>query len=144
MFNCNCPPGYKGSTCNEDRNECDIGPNPCEHGGQCKNTDGSFTCKCVRGYSGPRCEQDVNECASSPCLNDGTCLDRIGEYTCICMPGNFLKKLKITKRVEKETAKCSFFELSVFVFVCLQQTAKHSVSDLKKTTYFCYESIQTT
>lgn len=63
------------------------GTNPCEHGGQCVNTDGSFTCNCVRGYAGPRCEQDVNECASNPCQNDGTCLDRIGDYTCICMPG---------------------------------------------------------
>lgn len=122
MFNCNCPPGYVGSTCNIDRDECSIGKekekllthvtntsarphlissmpwsapsssgtNPCEHGGQCVNTDGSFTCNCVRGYAGPRCEQDVNECASSPCQNDGTCLDRIGDYTCICMPGTLL------------------------------------------------------
>lgn len=63
------------------------GTNPCEHGGQCVNTEGSFTCNCVKGYAGPRCEQDVNECASNPCQNDGTCLDRIGDYTCICMPG---------------------------------------------------------
>ena len=68
------------------------GTNPCEHGGQCVNTDGSFTCNCVRGYAGPRCEQDVNECASNPCQNDGTCLDRIGDYCCICMPGMFLEK----------------------------------------------------
>uniref|UniRef100_A0A3B3ZAP4 Uncharacterized protein n=1 Tax=Periophthalmus magnuspinnatus TaxID=409849 RepID=A0A3B3ZAP4_9GOBI len=85
-FNCNCPSGYMGSTCNIDRDECSMSANPCEHGGQCVNTDGSFTCNCVRGYTGPRCEQDVNECASNPCQNDGTCLDRIGEYTCICMP----------------------------------------------------------
>lgn len=121
MFNCNCPPGYVGSTCNTDRDECSIGEeeglffytyitcacaqsrvpiysslstgtNPCEHGGQCVNTDGSFTCNCARGYAGPRCEQDVNECASNPCQNDGTCLDRIGDYTCICMPGIVLVK----------------------------------------------------
>ncbi|KAF5891229.1 neurogenic locus notch protein 2-like, partial [Clarias magur] len=61
-------------------------PNPCEHGGTCENTAGSFTCNCARGYAGPRCEQDVNECGSNPCLNDATCLDQIGDYTCICMP----------------------------------------------------------
>uniref|UniRef100_A0A8K9WM15 Notch receptor 2 n=1 Tax=Oncorhynchus mykiss TaxID=8022 RepID=A0A8K9WM15_ONCMY len=87
MFNCNCAPGYKGSTCNDDINECIIGPNPCEHGGLCVNTDGSFTCNCARGYGGPRCETDINECVSSPCQNDGTCLDRIGDYSCICMEG---------------------------------------------------------
>lgn len=124
MFNCNCPSGYTGSTCNIDRDECSIGElyfpkskthvklhlcsrsnsvgpffsssstgtNPCEHGGQCVNTEGSFTCNCAKGYAGPRCEQDVNECASNPCQNDGTCLDRIGDYTCICMPGILLEK----------------------------------------------------
>uniref|UniRef100_A0A8C9TA92 Notch receptor 2 n=1 Tax=Scleropages formosus TaxID=113540 RepID=A0A8C9TA92_SCLFO len=86
-FNCNCPPGYVGSTCKDDINECTMGSNPCEHGGQCVNTEGSFTCNCARGYSGPRCEQDLNECASNPCRNDATCLDQIGDYTCICMPG---------------------------------------------------------
>lgn len=25
MFNCNCPPGYVGNTCNIDRDECSIG-----------------------------------------------------------------------------------------------------------------------
>lgn len=77
------------------------GTNPCEHGGLCVNTDGSFTCNCVRGYAGPRCEQDVNECASSPCQNDGTCLDRIGDYTCICMPGILLEKFYITFHFNK-------------------------------------------
>lgn len=116
-FNCNCPPGYVGSTCNQDRDECIIGQkppllsrhisrlfpftcktfcllftsgaNPCEHSGQCVNTEGSFSCNCVRGYAGPRCEQDINECASNPCQNEGTCLDRIGDYSCICMPGTY-------------------------------------------------------
>ncbi|TRZ01243.1 hypothetical protein DNTS_014817 [Danionella cerebrum] len=86
-FSCNCPSGYKGSTCAEDIDECVIGPNPCEHGGSCKNTEGSFTCNCAPGYTGPRCEQDINECGSNPCHNDATCLDQIGDYTCICMPG---------------------------------------------------------
>ncbi len=27
MFNCNCPPGYVGNTCNTDRDECSIGKN---------------------------------------------------------------------------------------------------------------------
>uniref|UniRef100_A0A8C2AFT3 Notch receptor 2 n=1 Tax=Cyprinus carpio TaxID=7962 RepID=A0A8C2AFT3_CYPCA len=64
-----------------------VRPNPCEHGGSCKNTEGSFTCNCAPGYTGPRCEQDINECGSNPCQNDATCLDQIGDYNCICMPG---------------------------------------------------------
>ncbi len=134
-FNCNCPSGYKGSTCADDIDECVIGetvcrtfvclclsmclciyshlslhthysvlcisyfantlffgtsgPNPCEHGGSCQNTEGSFSCNCAPGYTGPRCEQDINECGSNPCQNDATCLDQIGGYTCICMPGTY-------------------------------------------------------
>uniref|UniRef100_A0A8C2GDN5 Notch receptor 2 n=1 Tax=Cyprinus carpio TaxID=7962 RepID=A0A8C2GDN5_CYPCA len=95
-FNCNCPSGYKGSTCAEDIDECVIGPNPCEHGGSCKNTEGSFTCNCAPGYTGPRCEQHINECGSNPCQNDATCLDQIGDYTCICMPGTYTHPLTHT------------------------------------------------
>lgn len=61
--------------------------NPCEHGGKCINTEGSFHCECLKGYTGPRCEMDINECHSNPCQNDATCLDKIGGFTCLCMPG---------------------------------------------------------
>uniref|UniRef100_A0A9J7ZWX9 Neurogenic locus notch homolog protein 1 n=1 Tax=Cyprinus carpio carpio TaxID=630221 RepID=A0A9J7ZWX9_CYPCA len=100
---CTCPPGYTGSACNQDIDECSknnkpntvlhyntvciSGANPCEHGGRCLNTKGSFQCKCLQGYEGPRCEMDVNECKSNPCQNDATCLDQIGGFHCICMPG---------------------------------------------------------
>uniref|UniRef100_A0A8C7WHN7 Neurogenic locus notch homolog protein 1 n=1 Tax=Oncorhynchus mykiss TaxID=8022 RepID=A0A8C7WHN7_ONCMY len=84
---CTCPPGYTGSACNQDIDECSLGANPCEHGGRCLNTKGSFQCKCLQGYEGPRCEMDVNECMSNPCQNDATCLDQIGGFHCICMPG---------------------------------------------------------
>ena len=60
---------------------------PCEHGGTCVNTPGSFRCDCVQGFEGERCDQDIKECASNPCKNDATCLDHRGYYECVCMPG---------------------------------------------------------
>nr|XP_032815029.1 neurogenic locus notch homolog protein 1-like isoform X2 [Petromyzon marinus] len=84
---CTCRAGFTGGACNQDVDECSIGANPCEHGGRCINTQGSFRCQCTAGFTGPRCETDINECNSMPCLNDATCLDKIGEFTCICMPG---------------------------------------------------------
>uniref|UniRef100_A0AAZ3QJZ2 Neurogenic locus notch homolog protein 1 n=1 Tax=Oncorhynchus tshawytscha TaxID=74940 RepID=A0AAZ3QJZ2_ONCTS len=84
---CTCPLGYIGAACDQDVDECSLGGNPCEHGGKCLNTKGSFQCKCQPGFSGARCEHDVNECLSNPCQNEATCLDQIGGFHCICMPG---------------------------------------------------------
>lgn len=66
---------------------------PCEHGGMCVNTPGSFRCDCLLGFAGPRCEMNINECASHPCRNDGTCLDEIGKFRCICMDGVCVKSV---------------------------------------------------
>uniref|UniRef100_A0A3P8VH71 Neurogenic locus notch homolog protein 1 n=1 Tax=Cynoglossus semilaevis TaxID=244447 RepID=A0A3P8VH71_CYNSE len=84
---CTCPSGYFRASCDQDVDECALGPNPCEHVGKCINTKGSFQCKCLQGYVGPRCELDINECMSNPCMNEATCLDQIGGFRCICMPG---------------------------------------------------------
>ncbi|XP_009302182.2 uncharacterized protein si:ch73-281k2.5 [Danio rerio] len=84
-FYCNCPSGYKGRTCEEDIDECVIGPNPCEHGGLCKNTEGSFTCYCASGYTGPRCEHKIKDCDFNPCQNDARCFVEMGNYSCMCM-----------------------------------------------------------
>ena len=62
---------------------------PCEHGGTCVNTPGSYRCNCVTGFTGPRCEININECISNPCVNDGTCLDHKGMFACICMDGKY-------------------------------------------------------
>ena len=77
-----------------------LGANPCEHGGRCLNTKGSFQCKCLQGYEGPRCEMDVNECMSNPCHNDATCLDQIGGFHCICMPGERARPWARDKQTE--------------------------------------------
>ncbi|KAJ8300989.1 hypothetical protein KUTeg_022508, partial [Tegillarca granosa] len=83
---CSCIPGWVGSDCSQNVNECSESPNsPCEHNGTCVDTPGSYRCDCRTGFTGPRCEVNVNECASNPCRNDGTCLDEKGQYRCICM-----------------------------------------------------------
>lgn len=88
-----------------------VGANPCEHGGRCLNTKGSFQCKCLQGYEGPRCEMDVNECMSNPCHNDATCLDQIGGFHCICMPGKGIGLY----HMERERGKLNAW---IFVIIC--------------------------
>ena len=41
--------GYEGDFCQDDVNECEAG-SPCNNGGNCNNTDGSFICTCLDGY----------------------------------------------------------------------------------------------
>lgn len=49
-FRCECPPGYFGTLCDLDVNECEV--SPCRHEGICINTPGGFKCVCRPGYSG--------------------------------------------------------------------------------------------
>lgn len=82
---CTCPLGFTGDDCSIDIDEC-AGGSPCEHGGRCVNTPGSFKCDCPSGFNGSRCEIDIPECDSKPCKN-GQCLDDKGGYRCICHMG---------------------------------------------------------
>ncbi|XP_042563456.1 neurogenic locus notch homolog protein 1-like [Clupea harengus] len=84
---CHCRQGYQGSACNQDIDECSVGSNPCEYGGRCINSLGSYRCQCLLGFMGSHCELDVNQCASGPCKNNATCLNLIGKYKCICKSG---------------------------------------------------------
>ncbi|TRZ07641.1 hypothetical protein HGM15179_019466, partial [Zosterops borbonicus] len=43
---------------------CTQSPNPCEHGGHCQPSLGSFQCHCQRGFSGTRCDKVIIEKAA--------------------------------------------------------------------------------
>uniref|UniRef100_A0A8C5JTJ8 EGF-like domain-containing protein n=1 Tax=Junco hyemalis TaxID=40217 RepID=A0A8C5JTJ8_JUNHY len=85
LFICNCAPGYYGSLCEMDVNECET--LPCLHGGSCINRLGGYRCLCLPGFTGDRCEVNIDECMSSPCLNNGSCIDGISSYKCHCKRG---------------------------------------------------------
>uniref|UniRef100_A0A8C6KWI0 Notch receptor 3 n=1 Tax=Nothobranchius furzeri TaxID=105023 RepID=A0A8C6KWI0_NOTFU len=86
-YNCSCPPGYQGTNCRNDIDECRK-PGACLNGGLCINTLGSFHCQCQQGYSGRTCEVSTLPCAPSQCLNGGTCRQTSDHsYECACLPG---------------------------------------------------------
>ncbi|KAI8508916.1 hypothetical protein Bbelb_127640 [Branchiostoma belcheri] len=47
-YSCTCAPGFTGSTCSEDVNECLTNNGQCDH--RCTNTRGSFTCSCDTNF----------------------------------------------------------------------------------------------
>ena len=80
-FTCECSPGYEGTICENEINECLS--RDCEHG-TCIDEINNFTCNCYAGYSGRFCEFELNECSSGPCQNGGTCIDHLDSYECFC------------------------------------------------------------
>lgn len=83
---CVCPPGFIGSKCENNINECES--NPCKNNGICIDGPNNYTCNCSQtGYTGTNCEENINECNFKPCLNQGICFDTYGSYICQCPPG---------------------------------------------------------
>ncbi|XP_052792518.1 fibropellin-3-like [Mya arenaria] len=98
-FTCSCFPGYTGTCCAINIDDCQSGP--CLNGGLCKDGVNSYTCTCRRGYTGDNCQTDTNECVSSPCRNGGTCFDNAGFFSCVCPAGY------TGTRCEIETNECA-------------------------------------
>ncbi len=80
---CECDPGFTGSNCEININECT--PDPCQNGGTRSDLVNDFSCSCVDGFTGTTCETNINECADSPCLNGGTCVDLVNAFQCQCL-----------------------------------------------------------
>ncbi|XP_060600326.1 fibrillin-1-like [Ruditapes philippinarum] len=82
---CICSPGWEGSNCDTDINECAINAIICkgEHI-ECVNTAGSSVCRCLPGFynvSG-NCK-DIDECSDSSWNNcDQKCINNNGSYSC--------------------------------------------------------------
>jgi Notch-like protein len=60
---------------------------PCQNGGTCVNSAGSYTCTCLAGYEGTNCETNIDDCHPNPCLYEGICTDGIDSFTCACVDG---------------------------------------------------------
>ncbi|XP_078571570.1 uncharacterized protein LOC144859154 [Branchiostoma floridae x Branchiostoma japonicum] len=94
-YRCDCLPGWTGTTCEIDVNECDAnnGQGPCDpNNGICQNSPGSYKCWCKVGFDLKEDQhgcKDTDECLDNdgrgPC--DHLCTDMFGSYRCSCRDG---------------------------------------------------------
>ncbi|XP_039343446.1 sushi, nidogen and EGF-like domain-containing protein 1 isoform X4 [Mauremys reevesii] len=85
---CTCSPGYYGNNCQYGgpRMPSACLSSPCQHGGNCLETEQGYVCECPEGYTGTDCRDKLSE--DCECRNRGKCLD--GNFTiCQCPPGYF-------------------------------------------------------
>ncbi|XP_013863272.1 nephronectin [Austrofundulus limnaeus] len=84
---CSCFPGYEGSQCDEDVNECGLLERLCSQ--RCVNTPGSYRCYCEPGYTlsadGYTCVRETT-CFALRC-QFGCQLEKVGVGQCLCPPG---------------------------------------------------------
>ncbi|KAG9476560.1 hypothetical protein GDO78_003221 [Eleutherodactylus coqui] len=97
-FFCLCPNTWKGPTCAEDVNECQMFGGTalgCQNGALCENMAGSYRCTCTPEWYGPLCTLKYDDCRADSaeiCMH-GICIDmdRIQKdqprYSCVCNEG---------------------------------------------------------
>lgn len=76
-----CHPGWTGSYCNVEINEC--ASDPCQFNAACTDLLADYRCDCPAGTQGKNCD-DINECSSGPCEHGGTCENKLNHYLCHC------------------------------------------------------------
>jgi hypothetical protein len=63
-YNCTCNPGWTGTNCSTEIDECASGP--CLNGGTCMDLLNNYTCVCTPAYNGTNCQTiNVPNCVSA-------------------------------------------------------------------------------
>ncbi|CAM4647749.1 unnamed protein product [Lepidochelys olivacea] len=86
-YECICRPGFTGTECSVNINECESNPCKGPHF-ECVDSANGYICQCQMGPNGEGCHTEISVCSSQPCQNNGTCIEGAEIYTCSCQPGH--------------------------------------------------------
>lgn len=81
--------GWLGDYCKKDIDEC-ARDRPCQNGGTCVNTKGSYKCHCSKSFHGKDCRYIRSACFDDPCQkkNNASCISKNAtHYKCVCPDG---------------------------------------------------------
>ncbi|XP_034385534.1 vitamin K-dependent protein S [Cyclopterus lumpus] len=123
-FTCQCKPGWKGTRCENDIDECSDPEFPAGCNQICYNLPGSFHCACENGYftnDKVNCV-DIDECLMYPsiCKEPAKCVNTPGMYECQC-PLGF--KYNFTFKTCNDIDEC---ELSVCHGTCINTVGSYA------------------
>lgn len=81
---CRCQPGFTGSRCETNIDDC--AGNPCRNAGTCVDGINDFTCTCTLGFTSKDCSVRTSPCDHFPCDNGGKCYTHFTGPVCQCPP----------------------------------------------------------
>lgn len=96
---CRCRPGFTGSHCETNIDDC--AANPCRNAGTCVDGVNDFTCTCTLGFTGKDCSVRTSPCDLFPCDNGGTCYVHFTGPVCQCPPDFMGARCKYSKSTAK-------------------------------------------
>ena len=81
-FNCQCPLGFGGLTCNSLNCQC-------RNNGRCvrNSVSSDYRCICKVGFTGTLCENRTSDCRTENCSGNGVCTERLEGFVCVCNSG---------------------------------------------------------
>uniref|UniRef100_A0A1I8JAA5 Delta-like protein n=1 Tax=Macrostomum lignano TaxID=282301 RepID=A0A1I8JAA5_9PLAT len=85
-YHCSCVPGYTGTDCEINIDDC--ASKPCANA-VCSDLVNDYSCSCFTGWEGRNCSVDTDYCLSGPCQNSGVCSDGNSTFTCDCSRVDF-------------------------------------------------------
>lgn len=91
-YNCQCAPGFRGSECAEEIDEC-LELDACANGATCEDRIADYLCTCTSDFGGRNCSVLLTGCDVNDCQNGATCnpyyIEESDEhlYTCECAAG---------------------------------------------------------